>query len=124
MPAAVEGGFPATCGGIVGVESTTMPGRMIPGARNVTMALIATTLSGMGNLGRPVIDQTGLTGKFDFTLEYAPELPPGVTPPPNFDMSGPPFTEALKDQLGLKLDSQKGAVDVWIVDHVEHPSEN
>ena len=90
----------------------------------MTIGLIADILTGPGNLGRPVLDKTGLTGTFDFTIEWTPELngllPPDVEPDP----SGPTFLEALKEQLGLKLDSQKGPVDVIVVDHVEHPSEN
>jgi len=97
---------------------------MIPGARNVTMAQIATALSGMGNLGHPVIDETGLTGRFDFTLEYTPEVPSNRIPPPDIDPPGPTFLDALTQQLGLKLEPQKGSVDVWVVDHIERPSEN
>ena len=71
-----------------------------------------------------MIDQTGLTGNFDFLMEFTPELPLGVTPPPNFDTSGPTFLEALREQVGLKLIPQKVPVDIIIVDHVEHPTEN
>ena len=98
------------------------------GARNVTLELIANTFSGPGfaNLDRPVLDQTGLTGKFDFTIEFTPQLngplPPGADAQP--DPSGPTFLEALKEQLGLKLEPQTGPVDVLVVDHVEQPSPN
>ena len=121
------GGFPLMCGGIMGLPRSA-PGVIALGARNVAMALIAGTLSGVGNLGRPVIDQTGLTGKVDFLLEFAPERRPGpedganAAAPP--DTAGPGFEEALKQQLGLKLESQKGPVEVWVVDHVEHATEN
>ena len=71
-----------------------------------------------------MIDQTGLTGNFDFVVEFTPELPPGATPPPNFDSSGPSFTEALSEQTGLKLVAQKGPVDVLLIDHIEHPTAN
>jgi uncharacterized protein (TIGR03435 family) len=80
----------------------------------------------MGNLGRPVIDLTGLTGNFDMVIEWVPEAnapnPAGSDFQP--DPSGPTFPEALKEQLGIKLDSQKGAADFLVVDHIEHPTGN
>lgn len=123
----VAGGFPLICGGIMGMPPST-PGLLALGARNVTMGLIANTLTGVGNLGRPVLDQTGLTGKYDFLLEFVRDRgsEPGdagdAAAPPDND--GPGIEQALKEQLGLKLESQKGPVDVWIVDHVEHATEN
>ena len=77
------------------------------------------------NIDRPVLDRTGLTGKYDFVFEFTPEFngppPPGLPP---LDESGPTLQEALKAQLGLKLEPQTGPVDVLVVDHVEQPSEN
>jgi len=62
--------FPATCGG---VEAVPKPDQMIlMGARDTTMEMIANSLS-IGRLGRPVVNETGLTGKYDFTLNWAPE---------------------------------------------------
>jgi uncharacterized protein (TIGR03435 family) len=70
-----------------------------------------------------VLDQTGLKGNFDFTLEWSPEPPnPQVAeaePPP-----GPTFNEALAEQLRLKLVSQIGPAEFLIVDHIERPSGN
>ena len=102
------------------------PGLLALGARNVTVDLIAGVLTGVGNLGKPVLNQTGLTGKYDFLLEFAPDRkpPPGVEGSAPLDSGGPGIEEALKQQLGLKLESTKGPVDVWIVDHVEHAAEN
>ena len=121
----VAGGFPALCNGILGMRPT-VPGRMRLGGRNVTISFLADSLSAGSQLGRPMIDQTGLTGTFDFTLEYTPELrgplPPGADFQP--DSSGPSFEEALQEQLGIKLKSEKGPVKVLVLDHVEHPSEN
>jgi len=121
------GGFPAVCGGIVGLPRSA-PGVIALGARNVAMGLIAGTLTGVGNLGRPVLDRTGLTGKYDFLLEFAPDRRLGPEDGANavapLDSAGPGFEEALRQQLGLKLESQKGPVDVWIVDRVEHATEN
>jgi uncharacterized protein (TIGR03435 family) len=90
------------------------------------LGFIADSLSVAADLGRPMLDQTRLSGTFDFILEWIPEvqgpLPPGADIQP--DPSGPDFQEALREQLGLKLESQKGPVDILVVDHVEHPSEN
>lgn len=80
---------------------------------------------------RPVVDQTGLTGRFDFTLKYTPDaaarltnVPNAVSPPPPArDADAPPdlFT-AFQQQLGLKLDSTKAVVDIIVVDKIEKPS--
>jgi uncharacterized protein (TIGR03435 family) len=124
-PPATTGRFPSTCGGIVGVPPSA-PGRLSLGARNVTIGLIATAFSGAEtNVDRPIVDRTGLSGTFDFALEFSPDpssVPPGASFQP--DASGPTFMQALKEQLGLKLEPQKSPIDVVIVDHVEHPSEN
>lgn len=69
--------------------------------------------------GGPVIDKTGLTGQFDFTLEWTPG---GINAPP--DATGPSIFTAVEEQLGLKLTSGKGPVEVIVVDHVERPSAN
>jgi uncharacterized protein (TIGR03435 family) len=98
-------------------------GRVRLGGRDVTVELIASSLADKtGGPDRPVLDQTGLSGTFDFTLEWT--LQPRSGEPVQLDLSGPLLPEALKEQLGLKLDSQTGAVDVWVIDHVEQPSEN
>jgi uncharacterized protein (TIGR03435 family) len=75
---------------------------------------------------RPVLDRTGLSGTLDVDFEFAPTIPPGAMPPPGFtpDETGPTFTEALQDHLGLKLQPQTGPVDVLVIDHVEQPSPN
>ena len=83
-------------------------------------------------LGRPIVDQTGLTGDFDFQVAFdknsvpdpgLPGLrrsPPEVAPEPN----GPSLFTALQEQLGLKLETQTGPVEVLVIDHVAQPSEN
>ncbi|MEO8869801.1 MAG: TIGR03435 family protein [Granulicella sp.] len=121
----VAGGFPTTCGGIVGLPASAADRYKI-GARNVGMTLITNSLSGWGALGRPVVDETGLAGNYDFVLEFTPEPPPGSSAAANsaLESGGPTFQGALKQQLGLKLESQKGQVDVLVFDHVEHPTEN
>ncbi len=68
-----------------------------------------------GQTARPVIDQTGLTGKYNFKMIYAPDMN---------DLTGPSIFTALQEQLGLKLESQKGLSDVLVIDSVQKPSEN
>jgi uncharacterized protein (TIGR03435 family) len=97
------------------------PGQFRIGARDVTMGFIANVLA-TSELGRPVLDQTRLTGNFDFTLEWTPNIP--VSPDFIPDQSGPTYIEALKEQLGLKLESSRGPVQVPVIDHVERPDEN
>lgn len=75
---------------------------------------------------RPVIDKTGLTQVYDFTLAFMPELPPGVSTealPPEIQ-NRPRIQDALVEQLGLRLESAKGPVESYVIDHVEKPSEN
>jgi uncharacterized protein (TIGR03435 family) len=83
-------------------------------------------------LGRPVINKTGLAGKFDFKLEWTPDPnqafgnfgpPPPDAPPPG-DPSGPSIFTAVQEQLGLRLESEKGPVEMVVIDRVEKPSEN
>jgi uncharacterized protein (TIGR03435 family) len=99
-----------------------------------TMKMLADQLS--VQLWRVVIDKTALTGEYSFKLEwtpaqgeYGPEalgLPPAAAgeSPPNRGNNGPSIFEALKEQLGLRLVSQKGRVEVLVVDHVERPDAN
>lgn len=122
----VPGGFPAICNSILGIPPS-VPGRSRLGGRNVTIGFMADMFSQRVDLGRPMIDATGLAGNFDFLLEFTPEsrgpTPPGVNVTP-IDQDGPTFEEALRDQLGLKMESRKSLMDIVVVDHVEHPSEN
>jgi uncharacterized protein (TIGR03435 family) len=125
-PGTVTGGFPTQCGGLVGMAPSA-PGRIRMGARNITLDFLAKQLPYMGQLGRPVLDRTGLTGTIDIVLEWVPDVSTGnglVGQDFTADPNGPSFDQALKEQLGLKLDSQKGENQVLIIDHVERPSEN
>jgi bla regulator protein blaR1 len=80
-----------------------------------------------GQSGRLVVDRTGLTGGWQFELRFAAEqrgqLPSGVDVPAP-DADAPSFFTALQEQLGLKLEPTKGPVDVLVIEHVEHPSED
>jgi len=122
-PAVVKG-TPAFCNGIYPLVPSA-PGRLRFGGRNVAIGFIADTFSAGTNLGRPMIDETGLPGTFDFTLEWSQDLagpaqPANTTPDP----TGPSFEQALRDQLGIKLQSRKSSMSVPVVDRVERPSAN
>ena len=100
------------------------PGRMT--LRNVTMAGLAGLLQNFV-LDRPVVDQTGLNGSFDLTLEWTPDESqyPAIGPLPQPQESDKPdiFT-AFREQLGLRLASTKALADVLVIDQAEKPSEN
>jgi uncharacterized protein (TIGR03435 family) len=98
-------------------------------AANATMQDFAGLLQS-AVLDRPVVDQTGLTGRFDFTLNWTPDESQFVgmgikVPPPSDKPDAPPglFT-AVQEQLGLKLEATKAPVDVIVIDKVEKPSAN
>ena len=79
---------------------------------------LAFTVSNVAEVGRVVVDKTGLTGHYDITLTWTPEERLSA------DDAGPSIFTALEEQLGLKLVSAKGPVDTIVVDHVEQPSSN
>jgi uncharacterized protein (TIGR03435 family) len=103
----------------------SVPGRMKSGGRDVPMSRFAAILTGVGVVDRPMVDQTGLQGTVDYSLEWM-QVAANATFGAEFhpDESAPTFEEALKEQLGLKMVSQKGPVDFFVVDHLEHASEN
>ncbi len=101
------------------------PGRMV--IQNASLNEFANTMQSVV-LDRPVVDQTGLPGKFDFALNWTPDESQfgGIRiPPPTDTADAPPglFT-AIQEQIGLKLDATHAAVDVLVIDRVEKPSEN
>src|SRR5580765_861727 len=69
-----------------------------------------------GQVGELVADHTGLSGEYDFTLEWVPDV--------NASNAGPSLFTALDEQLGLKLESTKSRVQAIVIDHVERPTEN
>lgn len=71
---------------------------------------------------RPVIDKTGLDKTYDFTLSFAPILPPDASP--SEVENRPSIFDAVKQQLGLRLQPQKGPVEYYVIDHIEKPSSN
>jgi uncharacterized protein (TIGR03435 family) len=118
-PAPPAPGERPTCGQMGGF------GRLSAGA--ITMTQLANILSARVN--QVVVDKTGLMGRFDLELQWTPEQPPpppfpGVPPPPPVDPNGPSIFTAVQEQLGLKLNSQKGPVEVLVIDSVDHPTED
>jgi uncharacterized protein (TIGR03435 family) len=100
----------------------TIAGTAVPLSPDVTSVL-------QSYAQRPVIDKSGLEGLYDLRLQFAMEASqsslggaaPGITAS---DPSGPSFFTAMQEQLGLRFESAKTAVEILIVDHVEQPSEN
>ncbi len=90
---------------------------------DTSMASFASLLSSLANEGRPVQDKTGLTGRYDITLKFAKrgeqadDADPGIFPLAEMILSG-------LNNLGLKLDSEKGQVETLVIDHMERPSGN
>jgi len=102
-------------------------------SRRATMASLAQLLS--QQMGATVVDKTGLTGKYDFTLSFTPDNfminghPPGGGAGPDGGAQsqepvGPSIFTAVQEQLGLKLVAEKQAVDVVVIDHIEQPTAN
>jgi len=135
-PTRGKDGLLRTPHGQLGIQATAN-GRMRMQGNAVTMARLADILN--MPLGRPVVDKTGLTGVYDVTLDFSPEGmgpgPKGLGPgagggnaaeaPRDSNDSGPTIFTALQEQLGLKLESRKGPVDLLVVDSVEKtPTEN
>ena len=93
----------------------------------VTLSLFIRLLS--QRLDRTVVDKTNLDGRFDIRLYWTPDvgevaLDPGGNPLPPADATGPSIFTAIQEQLGLRLESTTGPVDLIIIDHVEKPSAN
>jgi uncharacterized protein (TIGR03435 family) len=115
LPNNARTGIQRSCGQMIGT--------------NTTMANLSLYLA--RQLDRPVLDRTGLTGKYDFKFEWTPDTGPcatssdGTTPTVLVSSSNAPslFT-ALQEELGLKLESIKGPVDSLVIDRAERPSEN
>lgn len=97
-------------------------------ARNVSAAEIAQHMQG-AFLDKPVVDQTGLYGRYDFDLKWTPDesqsyCPSDATRSRDDRNAGPDLYTAIQEQLGLKLVPTKAPLKVMVIDHVEAPSEN
>jgi len=113
--------FPGQCGSYSARPSKN--GMWLNGSRDTTMELLANFVAMSADQGRPVVDRTGLTGRYDFTLEFVADTH-GPAAATATDAEGPTFLEALHDQLGLKLAPIRATVQVLAIDHVEQPTEN
>jgi uncharacterized protein (TIGR03435 family) len=113
-----------------GCNSMITPGRLQMGGQ--PLSSLAVMLS--NQVARPVIDKTGLTGAYDIELSFMPEgagrggpvgpPPPGmpaIQPP---DPDAPSLFTAIQEQLGLKLESERGPVEVIVIDSIEQPTED
>ena len=99
------------------------PGQMV--ANNATMADIASVMQ-TTVLDRPVVDQTGLTARYSFRLNWTPDESqfPGIRVPAQPDNNLPNLFTAIQEQIGLRLEATRAPADVLIVDKAEKPSEN
>jgi uncharacterized protein (TIGR03435 family) len=104
---------------IVGV---VYPTKVEVPAKSVTMADFVAMLQ-RATLDRPTVDRTGLTGKYDFDLVFAPDasLYGGALPAPPADAQDPPLFAAVQEQLGLKLTARRGLVSTIILDEASKP---
>jgi uncharacterized protein (TIGR03435 family) len=112
--------YPPMCDSMVLLRRPN--GTVLAGFRNATMDQIAGSLSSIIGLGRTLVDRTGLSGTFDFTLAVAPDPAPldaAATEP-----VGPSLVQALRDQLGMKLEAARGPVKILVIDRMERPTEN
>jgi uncharacterized protein (TIGR03435 family) len=118
---AVMGDLPPVCGVIAHVPSSALG--LHYGGRAIPLSLFATsvpTMTGLAAMPRPVVDQTGLSGLYDFTLTWMHD-PSGDDAIADNTAN---FRDALKIQMGLQLKPSHAPISFLIVDHVERPSEN
>ncbi len=115
----------ASAGPACGIQSVEGPGRII--AIGVDIAAIAALIAPSQ---RPVVDRTGLSGRYDFNLTYTPDAFTAAslaarngTPMPGVDPNGPPLVTALEQQAGLRLQPVRAPIEVVVIDRIERPSE-
>jgi uncharacterized protein (TIGR03435 family) len=114
----------------VGERAQMRMGRGQLSGKSIPMPMFAQQVA--QQVGRTVLDRTGLKGSYDINLEWTPEPGhgPGGGPPPPPDAipaaggNGPTIFTALQEQLGLRLETQKGPVQMLVIDSVSKPSEN
>jgi uncharacterized protein (TIGR03435 family) len=117
-------------GGLKMKEATTHSGEMQASRGKMSAQALSTkTLADWvwQEVGRTVIDKTGLTGKYDVTLRWTPEdhsAAMSADQTQSTEAAGPSIFTALQEQLGLKLESAKGPVETLVIDHVEMPTAN
>ena len=99
-----------------GPSGSTLQGKAVP------LSYLANGLA--ISLRRAVVDRTNLKGLYDFKLQWAQDPMISGTPGAAVGSTGPSIFTAIQEQLGLKLQSSKGPVDVLVIDSVSKPSEN
>jgi uncharacterized protein (TIGR03435 family) len=118
---------------LMNIQMTAKGPMALMAAKSQPLSQLVQALS--NQLKMPVVDKTGLTGKYDFDVEFSPDLAGmGVTPPtgggsaagtPTVDESGPDMMTAIRQQLGLKLDAKKMPVEMIVIEHIDKvPTEN
>lgn len=118
-PGSITGSVSASAGG-------GASGGLGPSVRrlNASGSPISSLVSGLTRQpetgGRLVVDRTGLTGKYDWHLQWTPESASGSST----DEAAPSFFTAIQEQLGLKLEPSRGPVDILVIEHIELPSAN
>jgi uncharacterized protein (TIGR03435 family) len=105
--------------------STVYPDHIQLPARNATMTEFTEVLQ-RAVLDRPVVDKTGLAGRYDFDLTWAPDETQfgGEVPVAPTDAQSPPLFTAMEQQLGLRLEATRGPVQALVVDKAERPTAN
>ena len=103
--------------------STVYPQRLVLPARNATMADFASLLQ-RAIVDRPVVDKTGIVGRYDFDLEWAPDETQfgGELGAASAEAVAAPLFLAMQQQLGLRLEARKGPVSALVIDRAERPS--
>ena len=105
--------------------STVYPDKLVLPARNTTMADFVAMMQ-RAMMDRPVVDKTGLKGRYDFDLQWAPDETQfqGELPRAPTDAQEPPLFTAVREQLGLEFKATRGPIDALVVDGAERPTEN
>jgi uncharacterized protein (TIGR03435 family) len=117
LPRGMAEAVPLMQGATVRCQSIFMPGHV--SARAASLDALATELT--DTIGRPVVNRTGLTGEFDIDLRYTPDSSAVADPQAS---SPPAVATALQEQLGLRLEASRAAVEVLVIDRVAMPTEN
>ena len=113
--------------GLPGLFFRGRPGDLI--VHNATMGDFTGLLQN-AVLDRPVLDQTGIPGRWDFTLNWTPDdsqfggMAAKIPPPTDGSVPPPALYTAVQEQIGLKLDATRAPADVFVIDHIEKPSDN
>jgi bla regulator protein blaR1 len=110
-------------------NGTFVPGKPFEESNTVKWNVKSTSMQELAGvlaniLGRPIVDRTNLKGKFDFTMQYERDAEPPDSPVALAALGGAGLLKAFESQVGVKLESTKAPVDVLIIDHAEHPTDN